>query len=72
MLRKNLGLRNSSNLGEKANDLVVSSRQKHNGMSWSADGSSALASVCAANANGEIDTWVRCSYLSFIFVQNPA
>ena len=71
-LRKNLGLRNSSNLGEKANDLVVSSRQKHNGMSWSKDGSSALASVCAANANSEIDTWVRDASLRFKFVQKSA
>ena len=31
--RKKLGLRNSSNQGEKANDLTVSFRQKHNGMS---------------------------------------
>jgi len=37
-LRKKLGLRISSNPVEKANDLVVSNRQKHNGMSWSADG----------------------------------
>jgi len=38
-LRQKLGLRVSSNLVEKANDLVVSDRQKHNGMSWSAYGS---------------------------------
>jgi len=44
-VRKKLGLRNSSNIGEKMNDLVVSDRQKHNGMSWSNDGSVALASV---------------------------
>ena len=29
--RKELGLRNSSNYGEKANDLLVSARQKHKG-----------------------------------------
>ena len=34
-LRANLGLRNSSNPVEKANDLVVAGRQKHNGMAWS-------------------------------------
>jgi len=33
-IRKELGLRNSSNIGEKMNGLVVSNRQKHNGMSW--------------------------------------
>jgi hypothetical protein len=37
-VRKQLGLPNSSNRGEKANDLVVSARQKHNGMSWSKPG----------------------------------
>ena len=71
-LRAELGLRNPSNLGEKSNDLVVSSRQKHNGMSWSADGSFALASVCAASANGEIINWVQSSSLSFKFVQKSA
>jgi hypothetical protein len=34
-VRRQLGLRNSSNRGEKANDLLVAARQKHNGMSWS-------------------------------------
>ena len=38
-LRKKLGLRVSSNL---VNDLVVTNRQKHNGMSRSTDGSICL------------------------------
>ncbi len=38
-IRKSLGLRNSSNTVEKMNDLVVSDRQKNNGMSWSRNGS---------------------------------
>lgn len=33
-VRKQLGLRNSSDRGEKENALVVATRQKHNGMSW--------------------------------------
>ena len=33
-LRAKLGLRNTSNPVEKANDLVVAQRQKHNGMAW--------------------------------------
>ena len=32
-LRKELGLRNSSSPVEKANDMAVARRQKHNGMS---------------------------------------
>jgi hypothetical protein len=57
-LRKELGLRNSSNAVEKANDIVVAKRQKRNGMSWSDDGSVAFASVCAAKHNGQLGTWV--------------
>jgi hypothetical protein len=56
-LRKQLGLRNSSNKGEKANDLCVATRQKHNGMSWSTNGSAALASITAMHINGEIENW---------------
>ena len=32
-IRKKIGLCNSSAIGEKMNDLIVSKRQKHNGMS---------------------------------------
>ncbi|MGK5094241.1 hypothetical protein WDW89_19775 [Deltaproteobacteria bacterium TL4] len=45
--RRRLGLRNSSNRGEKAKDLLVADQQKNNGMSWSKAGSVALASVTA-------------------------
>lgn len=55
--RRKLGLRNSSNRGEKANDLVVSARQKHNGMSWSQEGSSALATLSALVANDNHCQW---------------
>ena len=64
-LRKKLGLRNSSNQGEKANDLIVSKRQKRNGMSWSDDGSFAFASVAAASFNGELQNWLCNRDLSF-------
>ena len=56
-LREALGLRNSSNAGEKANDLWVASRPKHNGMSWSGDGSAALASTTALVCNHELRAW---------------
>ncbi len=56
-VRKRLGLRNSSNLGEKMNDLLVSNRQKHNGMSWSASGSIALAALEALKRNNEYQHW---------------
>ena len=64
-IRKELGLRNSSNIGEKMNDLVVSNRQKHNGMSWSKDGSIALASITALKRNNESEKWFRERKLSF-------
>jgi len=66
-VRKRLGLRNSSNLGEKANDLLVSSRQKHNGMSWSASGSVALAALTALVRNNEHQLWFRHQTLRFSF-----
>lgn len=56
-IRKRLGLRNSSNIGEKMNDLLVSDRQKHNGMSWSVDGSSALAALEALKRNDAYHHW---------------
>jgi hypothetical protein len=66
-VRKHLGLRNSSNSGEKANDLVVSERQKHNGMSWSKRGSAALAAVTAVVKNREDKQWFQTGTLSFSF-----
>jgi len=64
-LRKKLGLRNSSNRGEKANDLTVSERQKHNGMSWSKSGSSSLASVITLHQNGEQMNWLLKRKIEF-------
>jgi hypothetical protein len=69
MLRAALGLRNSSNRGEKSNDLIVSNRQKHNGMSWSDAGSTALASVSAIQHNNELDNWIENGSLSFKLVE---
>jgi hypothetical protein len=56
-VRKKLGLRNSSNRGEKINDLIVSDRQKHKGMSWSKTGSVALATLTSLKRNKEYATW---------------
>ena len=64
-IRKELGLRNSSNRGEKANDLLVADRQKHNGMSWSKPGSVSLASVTALKKNKEYPKWFRERELEF-------
>ncbi len=42
VLRRELGLPNSSNPVERMNNLVTSNRQKKNGMSWSQTGSLAF------------------------------
>ena len=64
-VRKELGLRNSSSIGEKMNDLVVSERQKHNGMSWSRRGSLALASITSLKRNEETRIWFEEKRLNF-------
>lgn len=71
-LRAKLGLRNSSNLGEKANDIIVSKRQKHNGMSWSNEGSVAFATVAAALNNNEINTWLFQRDIGFVPIDKAA
>ena len=64
-LRKHLGLKNSSAIGEKMNDVLVSSRQKHNGMSWSKKGSLALAALTAVKRNREVGSWLEKRELKF-------
>jgi hypothetical protein len=66
-VRKKLGLRNSSQAGEKVNDLVVSSRQKHNGTSWRSRGSTALVSITALVKNREYSRWFSTHTLAFSF-----
>jgi hypothetical protein len=66
-VRQSLGLRNSSNRGEKANDLLVSARQKHNGMSWSPTGSVALAALTALVRNNEYKQWFQSHTIRFSF-----
>ena len=60
-----MGLCNSSAIGEKMNDLIVSKRQKHNGMSWSKDGSIALASITAIKRNSEYKKWFEEKELEY-------
>ncbi|MBF0551343.1 MAG: hypothetical protein HQK60_12505 [Deltaproteobacteria bacterium] len=62
-----MGLRNSSNIGEKANDLIVADRQKHNGMSWSDGGSLALAALTALKRNKEMMLWFEKGEVEFKF-----
>lgn len=67
-VRKQLGLCNSSNRGEKMNDLVVANRQKHQGMSWSSSGSLSLASLTALKSNRESTHWFQHHEIPFKLV----
>mgnify|MGYP004629080331 FL=1 len=58
-IRRAFNLRLSSNAAEKSNDLVVADRQKHNGMSWSNNGSGALAALSAAYRNNTLILWIQ-------------
>jgi Uncharacterised protein family (UPF0236) len=57
--RQRAGLWIASTRVEKFNDGAVSSRCKHQGMSWSPPGVLALAALEAARRNSELDEWRR-------------
>jgi hypothetical protein len=61
--RQRAGLWIASTRVEKFNDWAVSSRCKHQGMSWSSTGVLALAALEAASENGELDAWRRTGVL---------
>ena len=71
-LRKELGYRNSSNPAEKANDIIVANRQKHNGMSWSSNGSGSLAAITAVCYNNELESWVKTRTIPFKMMDNSS
>ncbi|OVE82356.1 hypothetical protein BVY04_01230 [bacterium M21] len=62
--RKALGLKNGSQMGEKSNDILIANRQKHNGMSWSPNGSESIGCLTAVKFNGEMDHWFDKGTLS--------
>ena len=64
-LRKKLGLLNSSNRVEQSNQLLVARREKNQGMSWSKQGSLALASLIALMSNKEHKDWLRKGSINF-------
>ncbi len=71
-VRAKLNLRNSSNPVEKANDLLVAQRQKHNGMSWTPHGSGALASVEMIYQNNQANLWFqKKELLNFMPIDIP-
>ena len=65
VLRRKSNLRISSNAVEKANDILVSKRQKGNGMSWSRTGSWALGGITMKYLNHENKNWNENHFPSF-------
>ncbi len=63
-IRRAFNLRLSSNAAEKSNDLVVADRQKHNGMSWSNNGSGALAVLNTSYRNKTLRLWIQKKEIS--------
>ena len=68
-LRKELGYCNASSPVEKANDLLIARRQKHNGMSWSYLGSG-LAIITATLYNGRLAMFVHDGTMLFDWAED--
>ena len=66
-LRKELGLKNSSNSVERMNNIVTASRQKRNGMSWSKSGSHTLTALTAVVCNKATKRWLQKGVVSLVF-----
>jgi hypothetical protein len=62
----------SKRAAPKTNDLIVSDRQKHNGMSWSKPGSVALASITGLKRNKEAKRWFEEGELEFKLAANSS
>ncbi|MCS6844151.1 MAG: hypothetical protein NZ528_07500 [Caldilineales bacterium] len=69
---KRLGLCNTSQAAERANDLVVADRQKRRGVSWREPGYAGLASLTALVKNGEGSRWFSTQTLAFSLDPGPA
>ena len=68
-LRRQLGLRNSSNRAESRNFLVTAARQKKNAMSWSPEGSYALTALNAVVCNGTVQQWLETGHIPLQLTQ---
>ena len=71
-MRSKLRLPNSSNPVERCNNLVTAKRQKHQGMSWSENGSYALTALNAVTANNATQQWVENRTIPFVLVAKAA
>lgn len=66
-VRKELGLKLSSNRVEKTNDELVAARQKKNGMSFTRPGSFGLAMLKTLRLNEEHNHWIKHGQIKFKF-----
>lgn len=66
-IRRGLKYRNSSNRVEQQNYAIVARRQKNNAMSWSPNGSAALAAVTMLVRNQELDEYLETGHVPFRF-----
>lgn len=66
-VRKELGLVNSSNCVEQTNNVMIATRQKNNGMSWSTEGSLAIAVLTMLKRNGTLDFYITTGEVNFNF-----
>jgi len=66
-VRKELGLRLSSNRVEKTNDELVSHRQKKKGISFTRNGSYGLAVIKSLELNNERENWIKNQNIKFKF-----
>ena len=64
-MRSKLKLCNSSNPVERYNNLVTARRQKHQGMSWSENGSYALTALNAVTINNATKQWTEDRVIPF-------
>jgi hypothetical protein len=71
-MRSKLKLPNSSNPVERCNNLVTAKRQKHQGMSWSENGSYALTALNAVTANNATQQWVENRTIPFVLMAKAA
>lgn len=69
LLRKQSKLPNSISLGETANDLLVASRQKHQGMSWFKISSHSLAKLTELIVNKKLKPTILGNSVNFYAVQ---
>ena len=71
-MRRQLQRPNSSNPVERCNNQITAHRQKHQGMSWSENGSYALTALNTLTVNRAARQWVENRSLPFVLLDKAA